>query len=301
MELKACEPTTGAAEMSAQFVGDFFPSLIGVVQHNAPLLYDHVFPEWVTTSCPELELQLGHPWTADATTTLVTLRNPTLIPHQLTGAAVGLWGAARFSRTPGTGLAALAYLFFALMNLDSILCHALLQRNTPPWCLAAAVDVAFTGAAAATLALAACWPAPRTAHVAAYAALLTPTALLAAVAGNRQGLPFVNEAIYLGSVALAAAVLLAKLGRSWHLPGYFPWFAVALGGAGLAAGAVLADRAMCAALGPLHGMVHLFFMGCNIAFLGVGRFLLAHPKPWVALAGQAAAARSPRQPRVKSE
>ena len=65
------------------------------------------------------------------------LRNPHLLPLQLLGAAVGLGGAARLllgrAAPAGATYYGFSFLYFALMNLTSIACHALADRGSRSW------------------------------------------------------------------------------------------------------------------------------------------------------------------------
>lgn len=107
-------------------------------------------PPDIVRACPELDAPLlgGR----------LVLRNPTLLPFQLLGVAVGFRGARNLfrarQRPPGArgpeaaGAAAAggtyfawSLLFFGLMNVSSIVCHGLMSDRTPAWEWAGVVDV----------------------------------------------------------------------------------------------------------------------------------------------------------------
>lgn len=163
------------------FFQDFFPAAQHHLAHRHPVLYGLMQPAWLAEECPEHRLLLGP----------LALRNPALLPVQLAGAAVGLWGVRRLCR-PHHAYLRHSLLFFLCMNLrcaaaacrrataglpdplfgvcggaswvlrllrpslawpprSSVVCHTLTPRGTRLWGAAAAADVAFTGASSLCL------------------------------------------------------------------------------------------------------------------------------------------------------
>lgn len=137
------------AGMSENFFFDFFPTLWTFLNVHLPHLWAALQPLHILRTCPELHathLAALAPW-------LGRLRNPTLLPIQLLGLAVGLDGAQRLLAQPAprTVYWGYSFLYFGLMNATSLVCHALTPRGTALWRLFAALDVAATGASSLCL------------------------------------------------------------------------------------------------------------------------------------------------------
>lgn len=98
-------------------------------------------------------------------------------------------------------------------------------------------------------------------------------ALLAAVAANAWAeLPWVPEAIYLGSTAAAAAITAHRLLWQWvrgQRPGQLPLLAAAAAALALIALCLPADALLCAAAGPWLGTVPLLFLGSDLGFAAI--------------------------------
>jgi hypothetical protein len=194
--------------MSVDFLRTFFPSANAALEQYAPAALERAFPQWVRQRCPGPAYALTLPGG-------VPLRHISLLPLQLAGVAVG--GAA-LTRTAGFwrwGFAA-----FAAMNLVSVFAHDFGATGTRAWRLAATADVVCTAVANACVVLAARaqadgrkWDGRGPAGAAAAAAI----AAAAAVAGFAYGhVPFVHEALYVGTAGAAAAYCLPVLARALH-------------------------------------------------------------------------------------
>ncbi len=87
-----------------------------------------------------------------------------------------------------------------------------------------------------------------------------------------------NELVYLGTTAVAAAVVaLAHWStRCAASAVQHSFYAVALLGVLLMLRALPLDRALCAALGPAFGTVHLLFLGSDLAYWGLFGYAAGH-------------------------
>ncbi|GAB4818147.1 hypothetical protein N2152v2_005193 [Parachlorella kessleri] len=276
--------------MTSRFFFDFFPALGQLVSTRSPGIWGFLQPSHILEACPELEAKLP---------LLGNMRNPTLLPLQLAGAAVGLGGARRLlaARNPSISLWGWSFLFFGLMNLSSIAAHVLAAHRSPAWELTAAVDVAMTGTASLCLLYqqASSWRQhsaskarslphlprpPGTAAGAQRFALGTGAAVLAAaLAGhNWLKLPWVNELLYIGTTLVAgkAAGLVARRDLAASAPCQRKYFTVAGLGLVLMAAALPADRFLCRAIGPAFGTVHLLFLGSVVGYWGLYGFVTGH-------------------------
>ncbi|KAI8466797.1 MAG: hypothetical protein J3K34DRAFT_524277 [Monoraphidium minutum] len=261
---------------TAEALQDFFPTLLGLLGRAAPCLVARMH-----AGSPDPRVALG----------ALSVRFPLLLPLAALGAAVGLRGHNTLTRgagargaLPSQGVWALAFLYFAAMNLSAIACHCLAPRATALHRLAAALDVAFTGCSSACLVWAsAAEAAPPSSWLAArraWAAWLWAPIGAAALAGNllfpaaRLGL---NEATYLGTTAAAVATLFAnevlpappRSAEAGHVR--------AAARAALAAAALAAplDPALRRATGGWLGGLHSAFLGCDAAFAALGAYLVA--------------------------
>ncbi|PRW32567.1 vacuolar sorting-associated 52 A isoform A [Chlorella sorokiniana] len=239
---------------------------LGVAQQSRhPALWAQLQPAWLAQRCPEQTLQLGS----------LAIRNAELLPWQLAGVAVAAAAAALLKGHRFTYLRH-SLLFFALMNLSSILCHALADRASPLWQAALLADVVCTGASSLCLLLSQLVPPPATAaasQAAARRCWAVFAALLAAAAGNlRFQLPWVPEAIYLGTTALAATVTSHRLAAQWRAgsrPGQLPLLLLAASALSLIGLCLPLDPLLCPLGGPWLGTVPLLFLGSDLGFVAV--------------------------------
>lgn len=266
------------------------------MQRRLPILWAQLQPDWMDERCGEHTMRLlgGR----------LSLRNPWLLPSQLLGVVVGSVGAARLLRLRplrlryASAYLAHALLFFCGMNLTSVAAHALLPRGSVSWVVFACLDVAFTGSASAAVIMAAILPPPASATGAAAAAVRCAHALVLALSLSAAGavlqLPWVPEAVYLGTTVLAvvttahakllpeAGALLQELlaGRESKAgDGRRPRvaaLAVGAGGAALMLACLPLDAWLCATFGhPALSTVPLLFLGSDLAFLALVLLALA--------------------------
>lgn len=202
--------------MTSRFLHDFFPELGRFLVGQAPILWHLLQPTHIVHSCPEVQWHL---------TGLGRVRNPHLLPYQVLGAAIGIFGARQLlaSRSPQLTYWAYSFLFFGLMNVSSIFCHALITHKSKLWDHMSMVDVVMTGCASLCMLFQqlSTWtqlPAavrgsllPRLLHPPATLrgarALVWRTVVLAlglGFVGRAAGVPWVNELLYLGTTAAAA-------------------------------------------------------------------------------------------------
>lgn len=81
-------------------------------------------------------------------TNTFSLRNPTLLPIQLLGLLIGSYGALKIKKSISGSY---AFLFFALMNLSSIICHNISQKYSTVWEISRIFDIIFTGSSSLSL------------------------------------------------------------------------------------------------------------------------------------------------------
>ncbi|PSC76294.1 hypothetical protein C2E20_0581 [Micractinium conductrix] len=277
---------------TSQFFLDFFPAAHAALQHRLPNLWDQMQPGWLAAACPEVALPLGCSGCSGGSGAAAPflLRNPSLLPVQLAGVAVAVAGLVHL-RAPRWAYLRASLLFFAAMQTSSIVCHVLATRGSGLWHAALLADVAATGASSLCLLASQALPAPTTTAGAAAATRRCWAGAAAVVAGvaTLRSLPWVPEATYIGTTALASAATGLGLLRRWaalpaharvrHLP------ALALAGLGVAA-MVLSlplDPLLCAAAGPWLGTVPVLFAGCDLGFAAL--VLLAADGEGLAAAG----------------
>lgn len=96
--------------------------------------------------------------------------------------------------------------------------------------------------------------------------------LAAAVANLRLQLPWVPEAIYLGTTALAATVTAHRLAAQWRAgrrPGQLPLLLLAAAALSLICLCLPLDPLLCPLGGPWLGTVPLLFLGSDLGFAAV--------------------------------
>lgn len=110
------EGAQAAQGATAAFFSDFFPAAHSALRQRWPAVWQLVQPDWLAASCPEHDVVLKLPWSGTAALQELTLRNPALLPCQLAGVAVAVWGLRRLAGPRHTYLRH-SLLFFCLMNL----------------------------------------------------------------------------------------------------------------------------------------------------------------------------------------
>ena len=96
--------------------------------------------------------------------------------------------------------------------------------------------------------------------------------LAAAVANLRFQLPWVPEAMYLGTTAVAAMVTSHRLAAQWRAgrrPGQLPLLLLAAAALSLLALCLPLDPLLCPLGGPWLGTVPLLFLGSDLGFVAV--------------------------------
>lgn len=96
--------------------------------------------------------------------------------------------------------------------------------------------------------------------------------LAAAVANQRFQLPWVPEAMYLGTTALAATVTSHRLAAQWRAgrrPGQLPLLLLAAAALSLIGLCLPLDPLLCPLGGPWLGTVPLLFLGSDLGFVAV--------------------------------
>ena len=303
-----------------QFVSDFFPDAHALtVKYVAPLLQRHVgvplemcaaVEPSVLVDVPPVMARLASSVTAvlaasssaaaaaqntgsigadTGAAMQVLVRNPTLLPIQLTGIALGLVGWFAFRQRAEERVdwsrqframrsLAWAFLFFAAMNATSIGAHNLCARGSFAWESFRLFDLAFTGASSLCLA---CVPfaVPHIAHVGIVFATLGYT-ILGDSTRPLRGWPFTAELVYIGAMLVATVLLgvrLHRIGRGFNFD-----YAICLTGLAIILAAIPLDHQLCALAAAVGGggrltAVHLVFFGCDVVFFGLLRYGLDAP------------------------
>lgn len=251
-----------------------------VFQEHAPSLVAMLYPEDVQQQCPTPTMQFGTSW---------PLSTPSLAPLAVMGILVGLYGCIHLIREP---LWRRAFGWFAAMNISAIVCHILTQEASPWKPLTRALDVSCTCCSSSFLILASSLHPPHqprrallqissgkqtgTQRWMAAADALAVLNMAFAIYSNYHNIPFVNEALYIGTTLAAAGLLFLQQvvlaptpqpGRAWLL--------AATCCAGLAMQSPLADRHLCRAFGKHVNQVHLLFAGCDGAFWCLYKYITA--------------------------
>lgn len=109
------------------FFHDFFPAAAAALKQHRPL-WDVLQPPWLAEACPEQQLAVPLPsWLGgmlwQGTGAALLVRNPSLLPAQLAGLAVALFGVCRL-RSPRHVYLHHSLLLFGLMNARWVLGRA---------------------------------------------------------------------------------------------------------------------------------------------------------------------------------
>jgi hypothetical protein len=248
---------------------DFFPSLHSIL--NEWRVTGFVFPPHYRAACRDPGLQ----WPA-AALPAGGLHFPLLLLCCLAGIAVAISGimtslscGERRSRMFPWALG-----FFGAMNADAVLVHCLtpVHSDAPARVMAIEMDVVFTCAASVCLALAVAeeegfWLSALRDKSPAVAG----TVLLIAAALAPLGLPWVNEAEYIGCMLVAAGALAAHCALRWHRLAWESRAGAVLVGASLLTVvlALLFEAQLCALTRSWWTSLHVLFAGCDAAFLGL--------------------------------
>jgi hypothetical protein len=257
--------------MSTTIIHDFFPDIGNVVQKHLGFVWNMAFPPHLQQQCPEPFWIPADAHDMPAALMAVlpeTIRLPWLIPFCVLGVVVGLRGFLQLRKQRSTSLFAMAAFFFACMNTAAIHCHCLTWPGAYGHTLSKALDVGFTCASSLHLILAVL--DKRQPHIVKgvdlhrIALRVAFVAITLAIVSNYVGMPWINEALYIGTTILAAGALFlyetldfttSAPARAWM---QFACFGILIGLSGIPL-----DRRICV------NHVHLLFLGCDLAFLGV--------------------------------
>lgn len=128
---------------------------------NFPHLREIFFPAWIAKDCPPVI------WNLTSYPDGASVRSPLLIPFQLLGAFIGLSSlmSVTLDLFPCTRACELhwawsphwnwSFLFFATMNMSSILAHNIFPPSSWAWDVSWRIDVVTTGLCALNIAVAA--------------------------------------------------------------------------------------------------------------------------------------------------
>lgn len=223
------------------FIDDFFPSLSKLLQDTS------YYANYKLATCHAIE-EVTYFYG-------LVIRNYTLLPIQLIGLFVGLYGAFKLQHVQSWSW---AFLYFSGMNLTSILCHNLSQKYSQIWIISRLLDVVFTGASSLCLVCTSI-RVPRFIHPLIFVLLLFLNYML-------PGVQFLSEFTYIGTIFMATMIVgprLNKIGKS--RVGYW----LSLFGLAIIAASLLLDSFLCSKFGGLVASIHLVFLGCDVAFLGL--------------------------------
>jgi hypothetical protein len=231
---------------TANFVLDFFPGLHRILYRIA----EQVDYELVTCHGEEIVQEaFGQ-----------QIRNTTLLPTQLAGLVIGIYGSMIVSRNASKSWF-WAMLYFAGMNLTSIFCHNLTEKYTIEWKVFRLLDIVFTGASAGCL-LFSQLRLPSIFNLLIFPALLIFNYKYDFGEG---AIAFVPEFTYIGMMLIAVLFLLPKLQKiSTSKLGY----GSSIIGLLLLIIGLPIDSILCEYSTQVSS-VHLIFLGSDFAMLGL--------------------------------
>jgi hypothetical protein len=234
------------SSFAADFVLDFFPGLHKTLFYIA----GQVGYELVTCHGEEIVHEvLGY-----------QIRNTTLIPTQLAGLFIGIFGTMVISRKASKSWF-WAMLYFAGMNLTSLFCHNLTQKYTFEWKLFRLLDIVFTGSSAGCL-LFSQIQVPSLFNVLIFPVLLT---LNYKYDFGKDSIPFLPEFTYIGMMLLAVLFLLPNLRKmGTSKVGY----GCSMIGLLLLVIGLPIDSLLCE-FSTQVSSVHMIFLGSDFALLGL--------------------------------
>jgi hypothetical protein len=236
------------SSVTFEFINDFFPFLANILRQ----LTEYFELDLISCQSKEQILVVLH----------TSIRNPTLLPLQLSGLFIGLIGAAIMSRRPMKSSSWFwALLFFSGMNFTSIFCHNLLSKYSIEWKYFRLLDIVFTGSSALSLCL-----VPLD-----VVSFLHPLLFFSLLVINYQldfigELALVPEMTYIGTMIAASLVLLPRLHR---LGTSLIGFVISAFGILFLLAGLIVDSYLCQNTWTSFGAVHLIFLGSNCALLGL--------------------------------
>ena len=197
-------------------------------------------------------------------------RNPHLLNTQLAGFIIGLAGFLLMmikGKHPKSLSFQYSFLYFALMNISSIFCHNVTERNSELWKLARLADLVFTGASATSLVYTTLSKTTHGLHLFNLVALT----LFTVIGDHLKAFPFTAEIVYIGTCLFACVALGPRL---HNFTGVNAGLIISyLGLLGLAL-AIPLDYFLCANK-YTYTAIHVVFFSCDAIFLG---FLLISVK-----------------------
>eukprot|EP00961_Rhodomonas_salina_P203036 2739337-Rhodomonas_salina.3 len=256
-------------------------------------IFGALFPPWTAEQCPELRYtkSLGGLETVFGTNT-VTLRNPTLIPAQFLGIAVGLVGAVMLLRSapaifPGGKPEhtqqwshalywPMALFWFAMMNTTSIAAHSVFEPHTPSYQVWLKLDVMATGLSSLNFSIGSMCALRKdvSAILASTSVALAVNILLLSlfIKIGLNAWPWQSETLYLLQVVVAAAfqvtVFYTRIVRDKASGSEMFLMALQVAAAAVFAICPLVDIACCTIFGDSRvSVIQLAFLGCDWACL----------------------------------
>jgi hypothetical protein len=277
--------------MSQQFIRSFFPSLAS----HFPRSIGRLFPADVAILCPEATLTVSVPIIMDAVN---SVRNPVLAVHAIVGIFIGIVGSRSYSMYEG-GLWSMAFFCFGGMNVAAFPLHCILPTpyDAPSqYPLLWAFDCFFTGSSAMALVGASLCLYKNDRRFRKLNALFNKPTIRSWIRWNRIGFAAIGlffflpdtilmrtlplELWYLVPCILAGFVLLLLLLLGSKKPKRGALTMLLLGGVCVVAGPVL-DAPLCrwtrGALGDALTVSTLTFAGSDLAFVGIGMWLMSTP------------------------
>jgi hypothetical protein len=190
-------------------------------------------------------------------------RNPQLLPFQLVGFVLGIAGFLLMllkGKHPKSIAFLYSFLYFAMMNLTSIVCHNLSERKSELWEFAKIADLVFTGASSLSLVYTTFSQTTHSLHVWNLIALGIFT-----VIGDYYGaFPFTAEIVYIGTMIFACMALGPRLHT---FTGVSTGLMISYAGLIGLASALPLDSLLCINK-YTYTAIHVIFFSCDVIFFG---------------------------------
>lgn len=235
--------------MSREFITAFFPDMVSFLSQH--WIWEELFPQ--DQLCEEDAFDFNS----------FRIRWPFLILFSFVGVTIGSIGFFTINKAHWRW----AFFFFGCMNTSAILCHNLSPLKGSifgiSWYDLVRIDCGFTGASSLNLLLSQFNNGNN--FMNNLLALISGMLVVSLpFIGEMFHLPFTNELTYLGITLLASIVLFFRLPSRTSRAVQLIYF-----GGLLSISGVLFDRMMCTFIGPRINAIHLTFLGCDIAFVGM--------------------------------
>ena len=245
------------------FLRDCFPDF----HHVANSYTQSLFFKYIGTNadvCPEIKFAVSY---SDFFGKEIIIRNPTLLPFQILGAIVGLYGYIVIRGINSLSVAySYAFLNFCLMNISSIFAHNFYRAYSENWHRAIDIDVSFTCASCLCLILVAISSYIQIKNP-FFIKILTPICVLLRYFVK---LPFVAEIMYLGALMVACISLFIRYYTLFRSTKQC-WinFMIAAIGVGIFLHGISFERNICEASNNTYSSISAVFFGCSVAFIAV--------------------------------